>query len=104
TEVKESPEYQALEEEAKAAEEKVRPEIGQIDAEVKRVQAKLDAITDPFQNQRGKLTVINYNVEIASEGSKAKYRRQADEKRKEIVSVEMPADDNPKKTTVVKMD
>ncbi|HEV7396108.1 MAG TPA: c-type cytochrome [Pyrinomonadaceae bacterium] len=103
-EVKESPEYQALEQEAKAAEEKVKPDIRQIDAEVDRVQAKLNAITDPFQNQRGKLTVINYNVEIASAGSKAKYRRQAEEKRKEIVAVEMPADDNPKKTTVVKMD
>ena len=41
---------------------------------------KLDAITDPFQNQRGRLTVINYNVETANGSAKERYRRQAEEK------------------------
>ena len=41
-EIKESPEYQALDEQAKAARAKVKPEIDQIDAEVKQVQVKLD--------------------------------------------------------------
>src|SRR5204862_1985740 len=88
-EVRDSPEYQALDADAKAAADKVKPDIAQIDTEVAKVQAKLDAVTDPFQNQRGRLTVINYNLETASESSKAKYRRQADQKRKETVDVEM---------------
>lgn len=102
TQVKESPEYKKLEEDAKDAREKVQPEIAEIDAEVKKIQAKLDAVTEPFQNQRGRLTVIYYNVETGGR-SKEKYRKQAEEKRKEVVDVEMPADDGPGKTTVVKM-
>jgi cytochrome c2 len=103
-EIRESPEYQALDEQAKAAKEKVKPEIDQIDAEVNQVQARLEAVTEPFQNQRGRLTVINYNIEIAQERSKDKYRRQAEEKQKEIVEVEMPGDGPAAKKTIVKMD
>src|SRR5687768_18622164 len=68
TEIKESPEYQALDAEARAAREEIEPQYQEIDGNVKRIQKNLDAITDPFQNQRGRLTVINYNVETA-EGS-----------------------------------
>jgi cytochrome c551/c552 len=104
TAVKESPEYLALDQAAKDAAEKVDPEIKEINAEVIKVQGKLDAVTEPFQNQRGRLTVINYNVETATGSSKDKYRKQAEEKRKEVVEVEMPADDAPGNKTIVKMD
>jgi cytochrome c551/c552 len=98
-EVKESPEYQQLDAEQKAALEEVDPEIKQIDAEVKRAQNKLDAITDTFQNQRGRLTVINYNVETSSGSAKERYRRQAEQKRQEQVTVELPSDDGKSKVT-----
>jgi len=62
TEIKESPEYQQLEADEKAAREAVQPEIQQIDTQVASAQRKLDAITDTFQNQRGRLTVISYSV------------------------------------------
>lgn len=98
-EIKESPEYQDLDAQEKAAREQVQPEISQIDAQVKRAQARLDAITDTFQNQRGHLTVINYNVETAhSSSARARYLRQAEELRNEQVAVEMPADDGESKT------
>ncbi|MCU1265127.1 MAG: hypothetical protein JWM21_1445 [Acidobacteria bacterium] len=103
-EIKNSPEYQALDAEANAAKEKVQPDIDQINAEVKKIQPKLDAVTEPFQNQRGKLTVINYNIEQASGGAKEKYRKQAEDKRNETVAVEMPDDDAAGKIKVVKMD
>ena len=102
-ELKESPEYEALEEDVKAAEQKVKPDLDEIDTEVGRVQDKLNAVTEPFQNQRGKLTVISYNVETATGSTKEKYRKQAEEKRKEFVEFEMPADEGPGKKTV-KMD
>ncbi len=51
-EVKESPEYQALDEEAKAALEKVKPETGEIDQQVAKIQTQLDAVTDPFSGGR----------------------------------------------------
>jgi hypothetical protein len=93
TDIKESPEYQKLDEEEKAARAEVDPEIKQIDAEVAIIQRKLDAVTDPFQNQRGRLTVINYNIETANGSAKERYRRQAEAKKQEEVSVDMPSDD-----------
>src|SRR5688572_18285560 len=58
-EIKESPEYQAFDAEANTAREEVEPRLQEIDGNVRRIQRNLDAITDPFQNQRGVLTVIN---------------------------------------------
>lgn len=94
TEIKESPEYQQLDADVKAAEDQVKDEVKEIDAEVTKVQRRLDAITDPFQNQRGRLTVINYNVETAhSESAKKRYRDQVEAKRKELIEVDLPSDD-----------
>jgi cytochrome c551/c552 len=102
-EVKESAEYQQFEAEAEAALERVKPEIAEIDQKVTQVQLQLDAVTEPFQNQRGKLTVINYNVEIAPEKSKEKYRKEAAEKRAELAEVDLPAADGSGKTVTQKM-
>ena len=51
-EVKETPEYQQLNDAANAARQEIEPRSREIDATVKRIQARLDAITEPFQNQR----------------------------------------------------
>ena len=91
--VKESPEYQQLDQAASDAREAVKPEIDEIDKEVELVQRKLDAVTEPFQNQRGRLTVINYDVETASGSAKDRYRRKAESLRNEKVEVELPSDD-----------
>ncbi|HKY28695.1 MAG TPA: c-type cytochrome [Pyrinomonadaceae bacterium] len=99
--LKESPEYQALDAETKAAEEQVGPEISEIDQKVRHIDAQLTAVTDPFQNQRGHLTVITYNLETAKPTSKDKYRRQIEEKRQEVVPVELPAADG--KTSAQRM-
>ena len=91
--VMQAPEYQQLADEQKAALAEVQPQLDQLDAQVKVAQARLDAITDTFQNQRGRLTVINYNVETTSGSAKERWRRRAEEKRQEQVMVELPADD-----------
>src|SRR5262249_60654784 len=91
--VKQEPEYQQLEDAEKAARAEVQPEIDQIDAQVKVAQAKLDAITETFQNQRGRLTVINYNIETTSGSAKKRWRDRAEAKRQEKVTVELPSDD-----------
>src|SRR5437867_13376878 len=48
-EVKESPEYQEVEAKAKEAEANTRDRRKELDAQVAKIQAKLDAVTDPFQ-------------------------------------------------------
>jgi cytochrome c2 len=92
-EIKESPEYQQLDEEVKAAEAQAKPDIDRIDAEVKSIQRKLNAVTEPFQDQRGRLTVINYYIETSKDSAKERYRRQAEAKKQETIEVDVPNDD-----------
>jgi len=102
-EVKESAEYQQLAEEAKAALEQVKPEASEVDKQVGLIQKQIDAVTDPFQNQRGRLTVISYNIETANGSAKEKYRKEAERKRQEVTELELPAPDGSGKTVEQKM-
>ena len=94
TEVKQTPEYQQLDEEAKAAIDKVKADVAEKDKQVSAIQAKLDAVTDPFQNQRGRIVVITFKRETAPKGSmwEGIYDRQLKTKKAEKVSVDMPDD------------
>ena len=70
----------------------------------RRFRRSLDAVTEPFQNQRGKLTIINYNAEIASPGkAKDGYRAEAKEWRAKVVDVDLPAADGSGKTATQKL-
>jgi len=96
-EVKETPEYQQLDEEAKASLDKVKTELAEKDRSVRQIQARLDAVTEPFQNQRGKIVVITYKLEVApSDFWRKRYHSQLDAKKDELVAVDMPADDGGK--------
>jgi cytochrome c2 len=102
-EVKESAEYLALADAEKASREQTKPEVDEIDANVRKIQGRLDAVTEPFQDRRGRLTVINYNIETATGSAKERYRRQAENKKKELVEVELPADDGSGKKVAQEM-
>jgi len=96
-EVKETPEYQQLDADSKAADERVRDRRKEIDDQVGKVQARLDAVTDPFQNQRGKIVVITFKLETApSNFWQNYYDRQLKAKQKEVVTVDLPAADTGK--------
>jgi cytochrome c2 len=93
TEIKESPEYQQLDAAAKEAEERTGDRRKEIDAEVRKVQARLDAVTDPFQNQRGRIVVITFKLETApNKFWHSYYTKQLNSKKAEQVSLEMPDD------------
>src|SRR5207245_106745 len=93
-EVKETPEYQQLADEATASLDKVKADIAEKDKQVAATQAKLDAVTEPFQNQRGRIVVLTFKLETAREGSlwHRYYKRQRDSKLNEPVNFEMPDD------------
>jgi cytochrome c551/c552 len=92
-EIKETPEYQQLDAAATTAEENTKDRRKEIDREVSRIQAKLDAVTDPFQNQRGRIVVITFTAQTAkSKSSKDRYDRQLKAKKEEQVTVDMPDD------------
>ena len=104
-EIKATPEYQQLDEEAKAALDKVRDEVAARDRRVAQIQARLDAVTDPFQNQRGRIVVITYKLETSPKGSfwERYYKGQLESKKKEQVAVDLPAEEGGK-TARQKMD
>jgi cytochrome c2 len=94
-EIKQTPEYQQLDQDAKASLDKVKGDVADIDKRVTSVQAKLDAVTDPFQNQRGRIVVITFKLETARKNSfwESRYKSQLKAKKEELVSVDLPGDD-----------
>src|SRR5437870_2610981 len=85
-EIKETPEYEQLDADARAAEERVRDRRKEIDDQVAKIQARLDAVTEPFQNQRGRIVVITYKLETAtSKFWERHYRNQLEDKKSEVV-------------------
>src|SRR5439155_19746838 len=89
--VKQTTEYQQLDEEAKASLDKVKGDVTDIDKRVGAIQAKLDAVTDPFQNQRGRIVVITWKLETAPNKFWHNwYDSQLKRKKAEKVTVEMP--------------
>ena len=87
--VKQTPEYQQLDEEAKASLDKVKGDVADKDKRVGAIQAKLDAVTDPFQNQRGRIVVITFKLETSPRAvsGRAISKRQLDSKKKEQVTL-----------------
>src|SRR5438105_2475042 len=93
-EVKETPEYQQFADEASASLDKVKADLTEKDKQVAAIQAKLDAVTDPFQNQRGRIVVITFKLETSRKGSlwESYYKSQLKSKQNELVNFEMPDD------------
>jgi len=98
-EVKESAEYQTLAEKAKAAEESVADEFKENTQKIKIIDDQLAAVTDPFQNARGQITVVNYQIETAKESKKDSLRQKVARMKDEKSTIYLPADDGSGKTT-----
>jgi mono/diheme cytochrome c family protein len=90
-EIKSSPEYQELEQafkdEAAAAQTKFEP----IDAQVKKIDDKISALTLPFQDTRSWIVARTYQIEVAgSESAKTNLREAIEKKKQEKIEFEMP--------------
>jgi len=102
-EVKETEEYKELERSVQEARQAAEPRKKEIDNEVKFIDRQLGAVTDPFQNKRGYITVVNYRIETSDESDKADLRKEVEEEKREKVDVEMPVDPNSNKTQEQKL-
>jgi cytochrome c2 len=102
--VKASEEYKELELAAREADEAAAPRKKEIDGEIKFIDRQLAAVTDPFQNKRGYITVVNYRVETSDEDEKADLRQEVEEQKREKVEVKMPVDPGSDKTEEQKLD
>ncbi|MET0626492.1 MAG: c-type cytochrome [Pyrinomonadaceae bacterium] len=97
-EVKKSPEYQRLESEARAAREQAKPRQSAIDKQVAFIDAKLDAISDQFQDRRGRITVASYNVEQADDDDREDKRRDLERMKAQKSVVNLPTDETRQRT------
>ncbi|HEV2764940.1 MAG TPA: c-type cytochrome, partial [Pyrinomonadaceae bacterium] len=98
-EVKESPEYQELAAAAEEEKRRIAPRDKEIAQRVAAVEEQLAAITDPYQDKRGRLTVINYRIESAHDESEKKDERErAEELKNEPVAVSLPNGGNKRET------
>src|SRR6185436_6762275 len=96
-EVKETSEYQQLDAAYNSAKDNTSERVKEIDQNVRKIQAKLDAVTDPFQNQRGRIVVISFKLQTATNKFwQNRYAKQLSDKKQEQVTVELP-DDSGKK-------
>jgi mono/diheme cytochrome c family protein len=86
--VKESPEYQELEEARGAAWVEVEPRVKEIDARVREIDQQVSDITDPFQNARAWISAKSYTLETTEgEAAKNRLRNEIQNKRKEKIEV-----------------
>jgi cytochrome c551/c552 len=89
-EIKQRPEYQELDAQAREARAAVAPQLKEIDRQVAFIDDQLDAISSDYQDKRGRITVANYRVETAGEKAKNDLRRDVEELRNKPVTVETP--------------
>ena len=91
-EVKASDEYKRLDAAATAAKNEVKSQIDDIDRQVAVIDAKLNAISDTFQDRRGRIAVASYRVETADEKDKPARKREVDDLKSKKDTVYIPAD------------
>jgi cytochrome c551/c552/uncharacterized coiled-coil DUF342 family protein len=93
--IRASAEYQKLDRERKAAEDAVAPQVGEIDRKVNQeLVPRALALNDPFQEVRGHIGSLTYQIEITSSQSKKdSLRKEIEELRKEVHTVKLPKPD-----------
>jgi cytochrome c551/c552 len=90
--IKASPEYRDLERQAQAAEKAVFPQVAEIDRKVNtELVPRALALNEPFQEVRGHVGALTYQIEISkSESSKESMRKEIEELKKEVHTVKLP--------------
>src|SRR5262245_29724193 len=91
--VKSEPGYQQLDDAYKEVAREAKAKTDPIDAQVKIIDSKITAVTEPFQNVRSWIVAETYKLEVTdSESTKNSIRAGIEKKKKEIVDFKMPND------------
>src|ERR1043165_846998 len=84
TQIRATPEYTALNDEFNSVDADAKSKTGPIDAQVKKIDAKINAVTEPFQNVRSYIVAQTYKEEVTeSESGKNSIRANIEKKRQE---------------------
>lgn len=93
-EVASSPEYQDLNQTYKDAAVSAKEKTDPIDAQVKIIDSKITAVTEPFQNARSYIVAQTYKLEVTeSESGKNSIRADIEKKKQEKIDFKMPNDE-----------
>src|SRR6266498_539360 len=97
TEVKDSPEYKDLQQAYAAAAADAKAKTDPIDAQVKKIDDRVAAVTPPFQDSRSWIVAKTYQIEVTeSESGKNSLRADIEKKKQEKIEFELPNDDGKK--------
>ena len=92
--VKDSPEYQRLDDAFKSAAAAAKERTDPIDAEVKKIDEKVAEVTPPFQDSRSWIVAKTYQLEVTeSPGGKQSIRDAIEQKKQEQIKFEMHNDE-----------
>ena len=93
-EVKSTPEYQDLDQAYKDAAAVAKEKTDPIDAQVKKIDDKITAVTAPFQDARSWIVAKTYQLEVTnSESGKSSLRAAIEKKKQEKIDFKMPNDE-----------
>ncbi len=94
-EIKASADYQKLDHDMQAAEKAVAAQVAEIDRKVNQeLVPRILALNDPFQEVRGHIGALTYQIETtSSESSKNSKRQEIDDLKKETHTVKLPKPD-----------
>ena len=104
--IRESVEYQKLDHAVRAAEVASKPRLRQVEEESRHIDERLAALTDVYQEARGKVTALVYNMELAPVGSSSREsrKRRVDEAKLETYALDLPARTGQRETLKMKYD
>jgi cytochrome c551/c552 len=97
--VRESPEFEKLDQELHGAEQQVAAQIKSIDDQIRFLDRRLAPLTDAFAAARGELGALTYSLETTSSTrGKEKLRREIEEARERPFRVKLPVPDGRSET------
>ena len=89
--IRESAEFQQLEQTLTEAEQTLAPQLTQIDQETALLTRQIAVLNKAFQEARGEVTALVYQLEKASsEGSKQSYQEDIDEVQQRALRIDLP--------------
>jgi cytochrome c551/c552 len=93
-EVKGSSEYEQLDDAYKEAAAAAKEKTDPIDAQVKKIDEKINAVTPPFQDARSWIVATTYKIEVTeSESGKKSLHEAIEKKKEEKITFKMPNDE-----------
>ncbi len=105
-EIRASADYQKLDRDMQTAEKSVSAQVGEIDRKVNQeLVPRILALNDPFQEVRGHIGALTYQIETSdSESSKASKRQEIEKLKQEKHSIKLPGDEKPEEMDFALMD